>query len=123
MLENLNFFSLNKSMNQIILDDIDILKDYLNKHKDIILLNKLEKEMEDDDEVKILSYKFDMAQIAYSDSLKHNKIDNNQLFKNMINAYKLLNDHPKVKTYNNQYEKVKKIYDYINNYLFDFVKD
>ena len=47
------------------------LKDLLDNDERIIRLNKLEKQMNENEEVMALSYQKDLAVSAYSDALNH----------------------------------------------------
>lgn len=97
--------------------DVINLKKALMENNEVKLLNKFESEMENDDQVKLLAYQFDMAQLNYNDALKHNDPEVKNYYKKMIDCYHNLNQNDKVKQYNKQYEKVKILYDKINNLL------
>lgn len=97
--------------------DVINLKKALMEDSDVKLLNKFESEMENDDQVKLLAYQFDMAQLNYNDALKHNDPEVKNYYKKMIDCYHNLNQNDKVKQYNEQYEKVKILYVKINNLL------
>ena len=49
---------------------LSLLKDTLKHDKRFILLDEIEKELENDDEVKIKAYQVDVASIAYNDILR-----------------------------------------------------
>lgn len=115
----------NKTMNEKLLDDLIELKEcILNslEYKDVILKNKM---LEESDDVKILSYKKDMAILNYEDSLKHypkNSLEVLNEEKNMAKAIYNLNNHKLVKEYNEAFAKLSNIYKDINFELFSFYK-
>lgn len=97
--------------------DVINLKKALIENKDVKLLNKFENEMENNDQVKVLVYQFDIAQVNYNDALKHNDPEVKYYYKKMVDCYYNLNQNDVVKQYNKQYEKVKILYDKINDLL------
>ena len=103
------------------------LKEAIEKDERIILLNQIEKEMEECDEVMKLSYKKDMACIAFNDALKHFSNDSKEVKDAQHDLYvaKLnLDNHPLIQKYNSLYKEVKKIYSLINKELFGpFIKE
>lgn len=116
----LNYFC----MDDIIYQKVLSLKEALSNNKDIQLLDKLEKEMLADDQFKILAYRLDMSSLKYNDSLKHNenKETQNKLYNQMMDDYHNLHNLAIVKQYDEQYLKVKKIYQEINKNIFDDFK-
>lgn len=112
-------------MNIKLLDDSIILKDCIKNSKEYLTLLEKNKALENSDEVKILSYKKDMAILSYEDALKHydkNSIEVLKEEKAMSAAIYNLNNHPLVKEYNLAFRDVNKIYQKINNELFSFYK-
>lgn len=116
----LNYFC----MEDIIYQKVLNLKEALSNNKDIQLLAKLEKEMLDNDQFKILAYRLDMSSLKYNDSLKHNENKETQkkLYNQMMGDYHNLHNLTIVKQYDEQYLKVKKIYQEINKNIFDDFK-
>ena len=111
-------------MEDIIYQKVLNLKEALSNNKDIQLLEKLEKEMLDNDQFKILAYRLDMSSLKYNDSLKHNENKETQkkLYNQMMDDYHNLHNLTIVKQYDEQYLKVKKIYQEINKNIFDDFK-
>ena len=108
-------------MNEQILNKCQLLKEAIEKDPQILLLNQLEKEIENNEEVMVLSYKKDVALANYEDTIKYFKDDRDKIQK----AQKLLAEskynldiHPLVKQYNKAYLEVKLMYEEINNQLF-----
>ena len=112
-------------MNEKLLSDsIDLRNKILNseEYKNLLLKNK---EMESSNEVKILSYKKDIAIMNYEDALKHydkNSIEVIDAEKDMAKAIYNLNNHPIVKEYNKAFAGLADIYKNINLELFGFYK-
>ena len=108
-------------MNEQILNKCQLLKEAIEKDPRILLLNQLEKEIENNEEVMVLSYKKDVALANYEDTIKYFKDDQDKI----QNAQKLLAEskynldtHPLVKQYNKAYLEVKLMYEEINKQLF-----
>lgn len=113
------------AMNESLLNDLlDLRNKVLNseEYKNLIIKNEL---IEKSDDVKILSYKKDMAILKYEDALKHyskNSLEVLNEEKNMAKAIYNLNNNELVKEYNKAFEKFSAIYDEINLELFSFYK-
>ena len=112
-------------MNEQILNKCQLLKEAIEKDPRILLLNQLEKEIENNEEVMVLSYKKDVALANYEDTIKYFKDDQDKIQK----AQKLLAEskynldiHPLVKQYNKAYLEVKLMYEEINSQLFYIFK-
>ena len=108
-------------MNEQILNKCQLLKEAIEKDPRILLLNQLEKEIENNEEVMVLSYKKDVALANYEDTIKYFKDDQDKIQK----AQKILAEskynldiHPLVKQYNKAYLEVKLMYEEINKQLF-----
>ena len=108
-------------MNEQILNKCQLLKEAIEKDPRILLLNQLEKEIENNEEVMVLSYKKDVALANYEDTIKYFKDDQDKIQE----AQKLLAEskynldiHPLVKQYNKAYLEVKLMYEEINKQLF-----
>lgn len=112
-------------MNERLLEDsIKLRNEILNseEYKNVVIKNRL---MESSDEVKILSYKKDMAIMNYEDALRHydkNSLEVIDAEKNMAQAIYNLNNHQVVKEYNKAFEELSNIYKEINSELFEFYK-
>ena len=108
-------------MDDTLLNLIYDLKFILKNQKCIIDLNKVEELMENNDEIKLLAYKLDMATIAYSDALKIYEKDEDKIkpfYDSIVKANDALNSHELVKEYNILYKAVKNISKDINEVLF-----
>lgn len=96
-------------------------KEKLQSDERVILLNKLEKEMNDNEEVMALAYKKDVAATKYSDVLSHFSDDSEEAkkaLKELSIAKEELNNHPLVKEYLKAYADVRDLYLQINEVLF-----
>ena len=97
------------------------LKEMLDNDERIILLNKLEKELNNNEEVMALSYQKDVAVSSYSDALNHYANDSEEIKKYRHELFikkEALDNHPIVKDYLNAYSKVRDLYFEINEILF-----
>lgn len=98
------------------------INEELNKNPDVLLLNKLDKELNDSYEVYTLSNKKDEALEKYV-SLKDLYGDDDERVKasrmELSKAKEELNNHPLVKEYLKVYSRVRDIYLEINNILLD----
>jgi len=97
------------------------LKDLIEHNPDVFELEKLSKELDQNDEVKTLSYRKDIAVMEYEDALKHfskDSIEVNKAQKALHQAKLALDKHPLVSHYLEVYAKVRVMYDKINQELF-----
>ena len=97
------------------------LKDLLTNDERIILLNTLEKKMNENEEVMALSYQKDLAISEYSDALNHFSRDSEEVKKAQHNLHlkkEALDNHPLVKEYLKAYSQVRDLYYQINDILF-----
>jgi cell fate (sporulation/competence/biofilm development) regulator YlbF (YheA/YmcA/DUF963 family) len=110
-------------MNEKTLNDLFELKKTIiesSEYKKVLSLNAL---LENSDEVKILSYKKDMAILDYEDVSKHfpkNSLEVLEKEKALAKAIYNLNNHDLVKKYNKAFEELSLIYERINSSLFSF---
>ena len=98
------------------------LKDLLDNDERIIRLNKLEKQMNENEEVMALSYQKDLAVSAYSDALNHFANDSEEIKKYQHELFlkkEALDNHPLVKSYLKAYSEVRDLYFQINEILFN----
>lgn len=98
------------------------LKDLLDNDERIIRLNKLEKEMNANEEVMALSYQKDLAVSAYSDALNHYGNNSPEIKKYQHELFlkkEALDNHPLVKDYLKAYSEVRDLYFQINEILFN----
>ena len=97
------------------------LKQSLEKDERYLLLIKLEKEMEEDEEVCLLSYKKDVANTKYNDVLRHYSVDSKEAKeaqKELYEAKEELDSHPKVVAYLKALSSFRTLLEEINNILF-----
>lgn len=102
-------------------DKLEELKSLINQNEDVLLLNKLDEQLANNEEVMKLSYKMDVLSVEYSDALKHFKEDSDEvkLAQQKLYQAKLeLDSHALVKSYNEVYLRVKKLYKNINKEIF-----
>ena len=97
------------------------LKEMLDNDERIILLNKLEKELNNNEEVMALSYQKDVAVSSYSDALNHYAKDSEKMKKYQREMYlkkEALDNHPLVRSYLKAYGEVRDLMFQINEILF-----
>ena len=97
------------------------LKDLLDNDERIIRLNKLENELNNNEEVMALSYQKDLAVSSYSDALNHFPKDSEMMKKYQHELHlkkEALDNHPLVKKYLQAYSDVRDLYFQINEILF-----
>lgn len=97
------------------------LKEMLDNDERIIRLNKLEKELNNNEEVMALSYQKDVAVSSYSDALNHFPKDSEMMKKYQHELHlkkEALDNHPLVKKYLQAYCDVRDLYFQINEMLF-----
>lgn len=98
------------------------LKDLLDNDERIIRLNKLENELNNNEEVMALSYQKDLAVSAYSDALNHFANDSEEIKQYQHELFlkkEALDNHPLVKEYLKAYSEVRDLYFQINEILFN----
>ena len=97
------------------------LKETLDKDERIVRLNKLEKELNNNEEIMALSYQKDLAVSAYSDALNHFANDHEMMKKYQHELHlkkEALDNHPLVKEYLKAYSEVRDLYFQVNDILF-----
>ncbi len=97
------------------------LKDILSQDERDLLLNKLEQEMNANEEVMRLAYQKDVAVSKYSDVLNHfdeNSEEAKKAHHEMFLAKEALDNHQLVRKYLNAYKEVRDLYFEINDILF-----
>ena len=98
------------------------LKDLLDNDERIIRLNKLENELNNNEEVMALSYQKDLAVSSYSDALNHFANNSEEMKKYQHELFlkkEALDNHPLVKEYLKVYSEVRNLYFQINEILFN----
>lgn len=97
------------------------LKERINQDPRVLKLNKLEKELENNEEVMALAYQKDVLAASYSDTLNHYSKDSKEAeiaLKKLHEAKLKLDNHPLVKEYLKAYQEVRELYGEINGILF-----
>ena len=100
------------------------LKKALENDPRVVLLNKLEMEINSNEEVMALSYKKDVALDHYNEMLKYFKDDSEEVInarKALAEAKKELESHPLVREYLSAYQQVRLLYEHINETLFFYL--
>ena len=101
------------------------LKDLLSNDPRIILLNELEKKMNENEEVMRLAYQKDLAINDYSDALNHYQKDSKEVKEAQHNLHlkkEELDNHPLVRDYLKAYSEVRDLMFQINDILFSNLK-
>ena len=97
------------------------LKDLLSQDERVVLLDKLEKEMNTNEEVMALAYQKDLAINNLSDAINHFG-ENSEEAKNAQHELFLmkeaLDNHPLVRQYLKAYQEVRELYFNLNDILF-----
>lgn len=109
-------------MNQNLLDKATSLKSTIENDEEVKKLKELDALLNDDEEVMKLCYKKDMAVTSYEDALRHFGENSDEAItaqKVLYQAKLALDTNELVKRYNLQYKKVRKLYDKINEELFN----
>ena len=109
-------------MDEHLYQSIYQLKELLNSDPRIVSLNKIEKEMMENEEVMILTYKKDEAADKLSEVLRHFKDDSSEAQQariKLMEAKEKLYSHPVVKAYNKAYAEVRELYRELNKVLFE----
>lgn len=109
-------------MNQNLLEKVINLKEEINNSPEVKELNRLNSLLENDEEVMKLCYRKDCAVTKYEDALKHfgeNSDEAIQAQKELHQAKLELDSNELVKKYNEQFKIVRKIYDKINEEIFN----
>lgn len=100
------------------------LKDLLDNDERIIRLNKLENELNNNEEVMALSYQKDLAVSSYSDALNHFANNSEEMKKYQHDLFlkkEALDNHPLVKEYLKAYSEVRDLFFQVNEILFNDV--
>ena len=109
-------------MDEILLDKAAKLKDDLNSLPEVKELERLNKLLNENEEVMRLAYKKDMAATKYEDSIRYFGKDSSEAIEaqKCLHLAKLeLDKHELVIAYNKQYKIVREIYDKINKEIFE----
>jgi cell fate (sporulation/competence/biofilm development) regulator YlbF (YheA/YmcA/DUF963 family) len=97
------------------------LKELLSQDERVVLLNKLEKEMNDNEEVMALAYQKDLAISNLSDAINHfgeNSEEAKKAQHELFLKKEALDNHPLVRDYLKAYQEVRELYFNLNDLLF-----
>ncbi len=97
------------------------LKELLSQDERVVLLNKLEKEMNDNEEVMALAYQKDLAITNLSDAINHFGEKSEEAKKAQHELFlkkEALDNHPLVRDYLKAYQEVRELYFNLNDILF-----
>ena len=109
-------------MNQNLLDKALKLKEEINSLPEVKELERLDKLLNENEEVMKLCYKKDLCAAKYEDSIRHFGDNSEYALKaqNALHQAKLeLDNNELVKQYNAQFKKVREIYNRINEEIFN----
>ena len=111
-------------MDEILLKKTFDLKKEIDSLPEVIELKKISESMKVDKEVQRLVYNKDLCATKFNETVRHfgedsaeTKIAQKALFQAKLD----LDNNALVKEYNKQYKIVKKIYDRVNEEIFDFL--
>ena len=97
------------------------LKELMSQDERVILLNKLEKEMNDNEEVMVLAYQKDLAISNLNDAINHfgeNSKEAKEAQHELFLKKEALDNHPLVRDYLKAYQEVRELYFNLNDILF-----
>ena len=97
------------------------LKELLSQDERVVLLNKLEKEMNDNEEVMALAYQKDLAISNLSDAINHfgeNSEEAKKAQHELFLKKEALDNHQLVRDYLKAYQEVRELYFNLNDILF-----
>ena len=109
-------------MNQNLLEKTLLLKSEIENHEDVKKLKEIDEQINNDEEVMKLCYKKDVAVTNYEDAIRYFGENSDEALKaqKALHQAKLaLDENELVKQYNLQFKKVRKIYDKINEEIFN----
>ena len=109
-------------MNQNLLEKALEIKAEIESHPDVVELKRLDKVLNENEEVMKLCYRKDVAATKFEDTVRYFGKDSkeaNEAQKVLYQAKLELDTNELVKAYNEQYKKVRKIYDKINEEIFN----
>ena len=109
-------------MNQILLEKALNLKQEIESSPEVVELERLNKLLNEDEEVMKLCYKKDVAATKFEDAIRYFGENSDEALdaqKELHQAKLAMDNNELVKAYNEQYKKVRKIYDKINEEIFN----
>ena len=118
----MNIIWYHNRMNQKLLEKSSGLKKELDSLPEVIELEHLNKLLNENEEVMKLSYRKDFCATKYEDAVKYFGLESDEAREAQTTLYQAkleLDTNELVKAYNEQYKKVRKIYDKINEEIFN----
>ena len=109
-------------MYQKLVEKTTALKEEINSLPEVLELERLNKILNENDEVMRLSYKKDVCATKYEDAVKYFGLESDEAQKAQKALYQAkleLDNNDLVKAYNKQFKLVRKIYDKINEEIFN----
>ena len=109
-------------MNQNLLEKASQIKQEIESLPLVIELKRLDKLLNENEEVMKLCYRKDVAATKFEDAVRYfgkESDEANEAQKVLYQAMLELDKNELVKQYNEQYKKVRKIYDKINEEIFN----
>lgn len=98
------------------------LKDEIEKDARAVKLKQTEEEMEKDEKVMELSYRFSLAQNEYNDALRYfneGSLEIKEVQKKLYLAKKALDEHHLVQKYLQAFAEVRQLYEKIDHELYE----
>lgn len=111
-----------KYMNEILAEKAEQIKETINSLPEVIELERLNKLLNENEDVMRLCFIKDSYATKYEDAVKYfgqNSKEANNALKELYKAKLSFEENELVKAYNKQYQKVSEIYDKINEKIFD----
>ena len=118
----MNIIWYHNCMNQNLLEKASKIKQEIESLPEIIELKRLDKLLNENEDVMKLCYRKDVAGTKYEDAVKYFGKDSDEAIeaqKALYQAKLELDQNELVKAYNKQYKEVRKIYDKINEEIFN----
>ena len=109
-------------MNEKLAEKVAKLKVEIDSSPEVVELERLNKLLNENEEVMRLSYRKDVCVSKYEDSVKlfgENSLEARNAQKDLHQAKLALDKNELVKKYNEQFKKVRKLYDKINEEIFN----
>ena len=109
-------------MNEVLLKKVQDLKQQIDSLPEVKELERLNALLNQNEEVMKLCYRKDSCVTKYEDAVRffgENSKEANDAQKCLYQAKLALDENELVKQYNEQYKKVRKIYDKINEEIFN----
>ena len=109
-------------MNEKLLEKVSKLKNEIDSSLEVIELERLNKLLNENEEVMKLCYRKDVCITKYEDAIRifgQNSKEASNAQKELHQAKLDLDNNELVKQYNEQYKKVRKMYDKINEEIFN----